>query len=257
MTVVGDRVFDVATGFVGKTLPAVLYSEAVHRVKAFCTSPRSGWITYDLAGEHARRSGQFTTVGPWSLLYATALAGQITIDNIASFTAARRLQLAELLRAVPPDVALHELAADGVEAVCQLCRFSYAGAWAPKITKVAALYRPAAVPILDGHVARAFGFTHEGFSSYDGAARRDRIGRVVRAIALQVRARHGLLSELRTEIADLVPEIILISDVRLLDIVIWTAQDDQMARPGKPAGQWLARAIGPRTPFEQVGPITI
>lgn len=128
--------------------------------------------------------------------------------------------------------------------------------WAPKITKVAALYRPHAVPVLDGYVALAFGFARDGFSAYDGGARRGRIGQVC-ALATQLQTAQDLLAKLRAEVKHLVPEIQLISDVRLLDVIIWTAQDDRLERPGKPAGRWLSGAIGERTPLDAVAPVAL
>jgi hypothetical protein len=84
------RVFEVAQGFGGTALPGVAHEDALHRVQVFCTQADSGWITYDLAGHLAREAGHFTSVGHWSMLYAQALAGQITISNVAAFTRERR-----------------------------------------------------------------------------------------------------------------------------------------------------------------------
>jgi hypothetical protein len=202
VTGAASRVFDVTEGFGSPRLGPVPYEDAVRRVKVFCTRADSGWITYDLAAHHARQAGQFATVGHWSMLYAEALAGQVTISDIANFTHERRIQFAELVRRVPPEVGLAELDGQALDAVSDLCRFGFPGVWAPKITKVAALYRPHAVPVLDGYVALAYGFSRDGFSAYDGGARRERIGRVVRALAAQLRAPgRELLAELRADAA--------------------------------------------------------
>jgi len=158
---------------------------------------------------------------------------------------------------VPHDIGLAELDEQGLDAISDVCRFGFPGAWSPTITKVAALYRPHAVPVLDGYVALAFGFARDGFSAYDGGTRRARIGRVVRALASQLQTSRGLLAGLRADIGPLVPEIALISDVRLLDIIIWTAQDDRLLRSGKPADSWLNGAVGERTSIDAVAPLKL
>ena len=51
----------------------------------------------------------------------------------------------------------------------------------------------------------------------------------------------------------------LISDVRLLDIVIWTSQDDRSSRPGKKAGYWLNADLSQRRPItvDQAAPVVL
>jgi hypothetical protein len=116
-------VFDVAAGFGEGALAPIAYEQALHRVKVFCTRSESGWITYDLAAHHARTAGQFSTVTPWSMLYADALAGQVTIRDVANFTLERRRSFAALLQAVPEDVGLAVLDEQGLDAVSDVCRF--------------------------------------------------------------------------------------------------------------------------------------
>ena len=139
-----------------------------------------------------------------------------------------------------------------------LCQFGYRGAWVPKITKVAAPYRPQAVPVLDGYVALAFGLNSEGFSQ-GREPRWRRIRGVVDSLAATLARHRDLLGLLRQEAEDLVPDLALIPDLRLLDIVIWTAQDDRMNRPGKPSNYWLIMDLARRQPLtrEQMAPVSL
>lgn len=248
--------FDIAVGYEGATLGAVPFDDAVARVLAFCTSPSSGWITYDLAGVHARRAGRFDEVSAWALLLADALAGQVSIRNVADFTQARRERFAELTRAVHPDRDLGRMEAAERDAVVDLCMFGFPGVWGPKVTKVAALYRPRAVPVLDGYLAWAFGFSREAFSLGEGL-RRQRVTKVIDTLARWHRDNVDVVDALRDAVRPTVPEVSLVSDVRLLDIVIWTSQDDRLVRPKKPRDAWLKAGVGQRTPLDAVAPVRV
>jgi hypothetical protein len=246
VNVVHGDFIDPMSGFgfgIGRLDP-IPVGEAVQRVRAFVTSPRSGYGPYDLAAAAARRAGHFDVVGPWSLLWADALAGRVSVGDLALFTGDQRRKFAALVSAIGEGRALGDMAVVEIDAVVQLCCYGFsgwrAGAWAPKITKVAALYRPHSVPVLDGYLALAFGFEREGFSVGKGL-RRDRIDRVVRALAGWIKINGRILDAIRTAVGDVAPTLDDISDVRLLDIVLWTAQDDRMDRPpAKPAGAWLS-----------------
>ena len=48
-----------------------------------------------------------------------------------------------------------------------------------------------------------------------------------------------ILARLRAEVAQTAPDIARISDVRLLDIVLWTAQDDRNSRRSTKKTSWL------------------
>src|SRR5665647_805145 len=155
---------DVTAGFDDDVLGPIPLLDAQRRLLSFCNSARSGWVTYDLAAHHARSAGAFNTVAPWSLLWADALAGQVSIGNVADFTSERRTWFAELVGRIPERVDLGDMNPTERADVVNLCKFGFAGAWGPKITKVAALYRPRAVPVLDGYVALAFGYRRDGFT---------------------------------------------------------------------------------------------
>lgn len=101
-----------------------------------------------------------------------------------------------------------------------------------------ALFRPRAIPILDGYLALAFGYSRDGFS-VGSAPRRRAIHRVITALADGLRANKDKLQEVRSQAASRVPAVTVLSDLRLADVIIWTAQDDRMERPGKPRDAWL------------------
>lgn len=252
-----DAVIDFTQGFEGKVLDPVPVAAAARRILAYCTEPRSGWVTYDLAGLQARQLGILDHVGAWSLLYANALNGQVTLDNVAAFDRTRRRDFASRLARIPANTDLHEMNDDNVEAVVDACHFGFHGVWGPKITKLGALYRPKSIPVLDGHVAEAFGFDREGFTGaalQRGMTRRERIEKVVRALASALKVHRGEIVALRRSITPAIPEITQIPDLRLIDMVIWTAQDDQVERRVRQGARWLDRLIGQHVPLGDLRP---
>lgn len=226
--------------------PPIPFADAVARIRTYCTDPRSGWGVYDLAAAAARAEGAFESVGPWSLLLANALNGQVQLDDVAGFDLARREEFARRLSAIPVEVDLADMDQIGRDAVVNACAFGYkfgrSGVWGPKITKVGALYRPRSIPVLDGYVAMAFGLSAGGFSAAAierGLARRDRIAAVVSALGTWLQNERQHVAALRSAVAACVPGIATLSDVRLIDIVIWTSQDDRVSRRGKANDRWL------------------
>lgn len=247
-----------AAGFDGDVLAPVPVTDAAQRVLAFCTEPRSGWVTYHLAARSTRTSGLFDQVTTWSLLYANALAGRVDIEDVAGFSRERRRDFAARLATVPEDTDLHTMDDDGIATVVNLCCFGYHGVWGPKITKMAALYRPYAVPVLDGHVAEVFGFNREGFSNkarQHGLDRYERIDKVVRALAIWIRIHRAEMAALRDAVTPTVPEIHDLPDLQLIDIVLWTSQDDKPTyrRPGQ-GDRWINRPVGQHVTTEELRP---
>ncbi|EHB54020.1 hypothetical protein MycrhDRAFT_4483 [Mycolicibacterium rhodesiae JS60] len=232
--------FDIARGFTDGIQP-IPWEHAVKRVTSFCCNRHSGWQSYDLAGAAARDAGLFDTVAPWSLLWADALAGRLSVDDLDGFTLERRKTFAERISAVPAEKDLSEFDESEREAVHDLCMFGYPGVWAPKSTKVSSLYRPRAVPILDGYVAMAFGFSRTGFSE-GTMSRRDRIRRVVNALATYLSERRDQMVQLRESVRSSVGDVDVATDLRLLDIVVWCSQDDMDERAGKKRNAWLDAA---------------
>jgi hypothetical protein len=223
-------------GFAGDVLGAIALEHALRRLIAFASSPRSGFLAYDLAGHAARTSGRLDEVGPWTLLLADALAGRVAVGDVDGFI--RNLDAFVDLLLEVPDIDLAAMDDDQLARVIKLCTFGFPGVWAPKVTKVAALYRPRAVPVLDGYMALAFGYAREGFSY--GVKRRHRaIDAVVRALAMRTRAQAPVLAKLRHTAQAMVPEIRTVSEIRLVDTIIWTSQDDRMKRHGKRLDAWL------------------
>ncbi len=221
----------------------VPYRDAVTRVTAYCASNSSGWATYDLPGIVARNSGFFETVTPWSILAANALSARIAQKQVAEFTYYRRKEFAHKLSCVPADIRLGDLDRKQVSAVIDLASYGFKGAWAPTITKLAALYRPHAVPVLDSQVATAFGFQHNAFRI--GRQRRARVEEAISLISEWHRRPEniGFLESLRADVRNLIPEIDLISDVRLVDIVLWTTQDDIASRRIRKEQAWVDMPI--------------
>jgi hypothetical protein len=55
-----------------------------------------------------------------------------------------------------------------------------------------------------------------------------------------------------------IPEVDLIPDLRLLDIVLWTSQDDRIVDRRRSQGpRWLERPIGERVPLDDVVPVPV
>lgn len=229
--------FDIAGGFAGG-IPPIPSDHAAKRLVSFCCSPRSGWRSYDLAGAAARTAGHFGTVAPWSLLWAETLAGRLSVEDLDGFSLERRTRFAQRISAIPAEKDLAAFDESEREAVHKLCTFGYPGVWAPKSTKVSSLYRPRAVPVLDGYVAMAFGFSRDGFSE-GGESRQKRIARVIHALAAFLSEHRAQIIELRETARASVKDIDTASDLRLLDIVIWCSQDDLLERAGKKRNAWL------------------
>lgn len=199
----------------------------------------------------------FDSVTSWSLLYANALNGQVTLDNVAAFDRSLRRDFAGRLAKVPPGRDLQRMDSDETIAVVDVCCFGFRGVWGPKATKLAALYRPNSVPVLDGHVAEAFGYDRDAFSVgtvQRGLTRRERIETVVGALARGLATHAAELTELRRVVAPTVPEAKDVSDLRLLDMVLWTTQDDRMARRSRQGPCWIDRPPGQHIDIEDSAP---
>ncbi|MEU2614133.1 DUF6308 family protein [Micromonospora sp. NPDC007271] len=244
---------DFTSGFEGDVLGPVPIEKAARRILAYCTDPRSGWGVYDLAAIHARKAGMLDEVTAWSLLLANALNAQVTLGDAAAFERSRRGEFASLLGRIPPEVDLDEMIERDLDRVIAACSFGFTGVWGPKATKLAALFRPRSVPVLDGHIAVAFGFGREAFSDravQRSLTRQERIAEVVRALARGIAAHRPEIAELRALVEPTVPEVQLISDLRLVDMALWTSQDDRQQRRAKQGKRWEERPVGPRLPIE-------
>lgn len=234
-------VIDPMATFGPDRLAGIPIDEAIHRVRVYGTTAASGFGPYDLAGAQARRAGHFELVSPWSLLWADALAGGLSVDDVAAFSPARRREFATLVSKIDATADLAAMAPDELSRVVRLCQFGFPRVRAAKITKMGAMYRPLAVPILDGHVAQVFGYK-DGFSG-DDPTRDQRIRDVVEALARWLANNSATMNSVRGAVIDVVPAITEISDVRLLDIILWTSQDDQLERENKKKSKWLTSEV--------------
>lgn len=221
-------------GFEGDTLPPIELDDAARRVVAYASDPDSDWATRDVIGHAARQAGAFDVVSPWTVLLGDRLAGQFTEAKAGDFTLADRREFVALLDAVPAEKDLADFAPEERARVTALCRFDFTGVWGPKSSKVPAMYRPRAVPTLDETVALAFGLSRIGFTEGDPV----RIRGVVDAYALTLHDAREAVASLRATVRERVPDVDLVSDVRLLDIVITTSQEDRTESPGSPRNAW-------------------
>lgn len=162
-----------------------------------------------------------SALSPWSILIESALAGQANGDGVSSFCTDHRKSLASLIAALPDDT---DLSTDHVEAIVALATFTSPGVRLAKTTKVAAAFRPRAVPIIDSKCCNAF-----GLSVPETEAKTARTVRAItEAYAVILGDHRDTLTAIR-EVAVLTAPIYrrrdIISNLRLLDIIIWCAQN--------------------------------
>lgn len=203
---------------------------AVRQAVNFALDHSDAFRVYDVAGMVARRDGRFGDVGPWTFLLAGAIGGWATFRDLnGSLEHLERFAL--LVRAIPPNSDLHQLTDTEREAVKALCSFRVPNIRAAKVTKVGALFRPRAVPILDKRIAEAFG--ERTLRGGDAA-----IGRVVDALVEVVDRNQAALDRVRSEAARYVVDFRDLSSLRLADILIWTSAtggwDSELPRGASP-----------------------
>lgn len=217
----------------GESLGSIDVAEATRRVKAYCSHAESGWVVYDVAAEALRPSGLFDTVTPWSLNWANLLNGRVSVTDIIRFNKVKREEYCDLLRTVPVATPLAELDEDETKAVAALCAFGFDGVWAA--TKMSALYRPASVPVLDGHLATALGFARNAFAVNAPKSaqygRSGKIGSAVFGLQRMLRDSADELAVVRRALVTENPTASFISDLRLLDIILWTSENDRRSQP--------------------------
>lgn len=214
-------------------IESIPVEDAIARVRAYCTFPTSGWHTYDLPARVAREHGVFDEVSPWSFLWAEMLNGQPRAQDVMGFDRSMRVTIAQGVSNFRGR-ELRSLKDSEVEKLVDLCAEGFRGFWAPKMTKVLALYLPDTVPVLDGNVARAMGFRKDAFRKRsrggDGVmrARRESIRQAVNALHTILRVNEAALHEVRDAVVPEVPDLAQASDVRLLDIILWTSHYDRV-----------------------------
>ncbi|MBE7370636.1 DUF6308 family protein [Dermacoccus barathri] len=250
----------------GAILAPVDVEDATKRVWAYCTHPLSGWTIYDLAAITARNEGHFEEVRTWDLLLSALMNARPSVGAVTAFTVERRTEIAARVALVPDSKDLTEFSDAELDALTELSAFGFHGARTPTITKLAALYRPHAATILDSYLATAFGVGQYGFSY--GATqraetrRRRNIHHALPGLRSTLRDRAGWMGALRDATHE-IPGISQTSDVRLLDIVLWTTQDDlresrkSEAASDKERARWVTREPGPAIPLDAVRPVAV
>lgn len=245
----------------GEPLSELDSDDVTHRVHAYCSISEGGWVVYDLAAAALRKTGAFETVTPWSLNWGNLLNGNVTVKNVAHFTRDKREHFAQLIAEVPDDTDLADMDSDEVDAVARLCSFGYDGVWAAKTTKVAALYRPRAVPVLDGQIALALGFARNEFATRAASGakwkRAGKIGNTVRGLQRALQSNASALSAIRARLASVNPATEILSDVRLLDIILWTSQDARGRAARGRRDPWVPKLDAELTTLHDVAAVSI
>ena len=250
----------------GTNLAPVDVKDAAARVWAYCTHPRSGWSIYDLAAVSARGEGHFERVRQWDLLLAALMNARPSVAAVAAFTVEQREDFAARVAAVPESKPLCEFTDAELEVLVHLSAFGFAGARTATMTKLAALYRPHAATILDSYLAGVFGFAPDGFTFGATEAgevrRRQNIRHALAGLRSTLGARPDWMGALREAVRS-IPGMAETSDVRLLDIVLWTTQDDARqtreseTRGAKERTLWVEHKPGPIIPAGSTRPVTI
>jgi hypothetical protein len=215
-------------------LGTIHVDDAARLVHKYCTTPGSGWAEYDLARIEAH-PGAFDWLSPWSMTYADALAGQVKVKDVFAFASPSQAQqrplaqLATLLANIDRAADLTDMT--DLTSVLGVCSLAFEGAAAAKITKVAAIFRPGAIPILDSRIAQAFGLSEAAFAENDSSAaltrRTNAIQLVVRALQSCLRDYKDAIGEVRRLVhcldAAVGADLEHVPDLRLLDIILWTS----------------------------------
>lgn len=194
-----------------------------------------GFYVYDLQGLRARQRGLLQEVDPWTFLLPGALGGYVTYKDLWGVLEEVG-EFATLLRAVPDNRDLHEMDTEDLATVKELCRFSCYGVQAAKVTKVAALFRPAAVPILDRDVGRAYGRQFSGRPENQSFA--------IEEMARNIEESLGALVAARAEATKTVSDLGALSLLRFFNILVWANQRGEYQKTaGRPKD--LTRYIRP------------
>lgn len=231
----------------GEAVGVVSCRDAVRHLAAYAHDPHSALLAFDLPIWGLRKQGRLDSVGPWSILIASALAGQVKESDVAGFDPALRSEFAESLRTVPVD---RDLDAAMCDAVIAVATFGYTGVRIAKATKVAAAFRPRAVPVIDSFCCAGLGLRMPDSDSARMAVARA----VVEFYASALRDQRSSLDSIRFQAAEIAPIYSnrdIISDLRLLDIVLWSSEASRQKVTG--AGRRLEGEVA-RVPEWMVHP---
>lgn len=219
-------------------IESIPVEDAIARVRAYCCDPESGWHTYDRLARAARENGVFDEVSPWSILWAEALNGQPRAKDVLGFDSTMRKRIAQQVEKFRGR-ALRDLEDPEMVELVKLCSEGFKNVWAPKMTKVLALYLPDTVPVLDGNVARAMGLPRSAFRQRSRGgdrvmrSREESISQAVHALRKALRENEEALDEVRSKVSRHVPDLVEVSEVRLLDMIIWTTHEDRVTTKKK------------------------
>lgn len=210
------------------------HDDAVHRVVGYAcwekeTAP---FFTYDLAASVAREQHQLSAIGPWTILLANALgggAGHREVKNVSE----RLIDFVELLRAVPVGRDLDELSDEERKAVHSFASFRAKGVRSARVTKVGALFRPRAIPILDSEIQSVY---------------EDSSGQTIEGLASDIRSQRDILVSAKMQATERAPDVARISLLRFCDIAIWTTLDDNKNTDRPPTWLNVGREAVPRDP---------
>lgn len=215
---------------------AISTQDATARLINFARSQKSGFTLFDRAGMAARASGRLDEVGPWTLSLAVTLNGRVSIPALNNLLAEIPL-FAQRLHAVPQGVDLHLLDPSALGNVKDFCTFQVKGALAPLVTKVGALFRPHAVPVLDSETALAYGLKRSAFSTR-GNSRISSIHRVIDQRREELGGQSALLELVRQQAAQAVPDIGDLTLLRVSDIIVWASMVDKTTKTNDPKKTW-------------------
>lgn len=202
--------------------PAIPFDEFIRRTVAFALYEGSGFLTYDLAGVLARAEHRLSCVGPWTVLLATTLGVQVRGRAVRSMVGSLE-QFADLLHAIPCGKDLHALAGFEKQRVTAFCRFHVPYVRRATVTKIGALYRPRAIPIVDSKIAKIYGGTDD---------------QVVDGLAEDIGRQFPQLQAAQAKAAVTAPDLASVSLLRFCDIGIWTTLYDRRTKDDTET--WLA-----------------
>ncbi len=201
---------------------AIQFPEALARLVAYAREPGGGFDTYDLAGVQARNQRILTEVGPWTPLLSATLDGTPLPAGVLRSLLEVSSTFADLIREIP-DIDMHLLSDEDHSRLAALCQFGVDGFRADRVTKVAHLYRPKAVPILDKAVVATYGHQPDLLSPAT-------VARTVEQLTADINTHNVRLRRLHQRAAEFAPDLEHVSLVRVVGILIWTSYEDTVVR---------------------------
>ena len=201
---------------------AIQFPDALARLVSYAREVDGGFDTFDLAGVQARNQHILTEVGPWTPLLSTTFGGDPLDGHVTRSFIQVSATFADLIREIP-DIDLHLLADVDHARLAALCQFGVEGFRADRVTAVAHLYRPKAVPVLDRSVVSTYGHHPDLLSPAT-------VARTVEQLTADITTHHVRLRRLHQRAAEFAPDLEHVSLVRVVGILIWTTHQDTVVR---------------------------